>query len=149
MTKYFLVRHNFSFFYTAVIYNEHSMEIMKFTLILLCQKFRESNVFTKELIWRNIFSVRVKVSFSHTVMWKLMNSSFTNLFTKILWNQQTTLNQFFLQRNFFIFFFRHQWMFSSCICQATRFQSFPSQWWLWWWLVQSKPYSTLIQHSKL
>ena len=94
----FSVRVNYSFFYTAVSYNEHSMEIMKFTLILLCQKFRESNVFTKELIWRNIFSVRVKVSFSHTVMWKLMNSSFTNLFTKILWNQ------FFLQRNFFIFF---------------------------------------------
>jgi len=39
------------------------------------QKFRETNVFTKEiteeLIWRNIFLVRVNVSFYHTVSWEI------------------------------------------------------------------------------
>ena len=35
---------------------------------LFWQKFRESNVFTKELISRNIFFVRWNVSFFHTVI---------------------------------------------------------------------------------
>ena len=49
----------------------------KFTLPLFWQKFHESNVFTKEitkeLIWRNIFSVRVNFSFFHTVHTHLVN----------------------------------------------------------------------------
>ena len=41
-----------------------------FTVTLFWQKFRESNVFTnngitKELVWRNIFSVTVNFSFPH------------------------------------------------------------------------------------
>ena len=46
----------------------------KFTLTLFWQKFRQSNVFTKEstkkVIWRNIFSVRINFSFFHTVVCK-------------------------------------------------------------------------------
>ena len=50
---------------------------------------------------------------------------------------------------FFFDFFRHQWTFSLCTCQEIPFQSFRLQWWLWWWLDQSKLCSTLIQLSKL
>ena len=49
----------------------------KFTLPLFWQKFHESNVYTKditkELIWWNIFSVRVNFSFFHTVHTHLVN----------------------------------------------------------------------------
>ena len=47
-------------------------KLRKFTFTLFWQKFRESNVFakeiTKEMIWRNIFLVRVNSSFFHTVL---------------------------------------------------------------------------------
>ena len=36
--------------------------------LLLWQKFRESNVFTKELIWRNFLLVTVNFSFFHTAL---------------------------------------------------------------------------------
>ena len=46
----------------------------EFFLTHFWQKFRENNGFTKEitkeLIWRNIFSVRVKSSFFHIVLCK-------------------------------------------------------------------------------
>ena len=46
-------------------------KLRKFILTHFCQKFRESNGFTKEitkeLIWRNIFLVRLNFSFFHTV----------------------------------------------------------------------------------
>ena len=47
------------------------LKLWKFTLTLSLQKFRESNVFTKEvkeeLISRNILLVRVNFLFLHTV----------------------------------------------------------------------------------
>ena len=46
-------------------------KLPRFSLTHSWQKFRESNVFTKEitkeLIWRNIFLVRLNLSFFHTV----------------------------------------------------------------------------------
>ena len=46
-------------------------KLLKFTLTIFSQIFRESNTFTKEitkaLIWRNIFYVRVFFTFFHTV----------------------------------------------------------------------------------
>ena len=44
----FSVRVNFTFFHTKL------RKLMQFSLSHFWQKFRESNVFTKELIWRNI-----------------------------------------------------------------------------------------------
>ena len=78
-------------------------KLQKFTLTLFWQKFRETNVFTKEitkqLIWRNYFSVRVNFwfSFSHSVncaveKWKTLS------------HENISSNQFFfvtlLSRNF-------------------------------------------------
>ena len=45
----------------------HSVEITEITLTLFKQKFRESNVSTKELNSRNIFLVIVNFSIFHTV----------------------------------------------------------------------------------
>ena len=69
LTNFFSVRDNFSFFHTAV--KRTVWKSWNFSLTLFQQKFRESNGFTKqitkELIWRNIFSVRPNFSFFHTV----------------------------------------------------------------------------------
>ena len=57
------------------------------TPILFWQKFRENDVFikeiTKELIWRNIFSVRVNFTFFYTVkctLWKCQKFTLTIAF---------------------------------------------------------------------
>ena len=58
-------RVNFCNFYN------YNITVWKLCLTLFWQKFRESNVFTKQitkkLIWRNIFSVRLNFSFFHNV----------------------------------------------------------------------------------
>ena len=72
LTNFFSVRDNFSFFHTAV--KRTVWKSWNFSLTLFQQKFRESNGYTKqitkELIWRNIFSMRPKFSFFHTVSGK-------------------------------------------------------------------------------
>ena len=69
-------------------------KMLQFSLTHFWQKIREINGFTKEitkeLIWRNIFLVRLNFSFFHTVLWKLLN------FTA------TILSQKFRQINFFV-----------------------------------------------
>ena len=62
-------------------------KLRKFSLTLFWQKFRESNVFTKEitkeLISRNFFSVRENFSFFHTVtlwMWTVHLGFFNFLY---------------------------------------------------------------------
>ena len=52
MTKYFFVESEFLILSHCVVW-----KLQKYSLTLFWQKFRESNVFTKELIWRNILSV--------------------------------------------------------------------------------------------
>ena len=64
-------------------------KLWKFTVVtLFWQKFRESNVFTKEytkeLIWRNFFNVTVNFSFFHTVI--IYNFvDFLRISRQILW----------------------------------------------------------------
>ena len=47
-------------------------KLWKFTRTFFWQIFREINAFTKELIWRNIFSMRVNFAFFHTVKCELV-----------------------------------------------------------------------------
>ena len=69
------VQYEIVFQYTAQHYSKNKRreslsifcEIWKFSFTLFWQKFRESHGFTKELISRNIFSVRANFLFSHTV----------------------------------------------------------------------------------
>ena len=70
-------------------------------------------------------------------------------FSSICWNWTYEFPNMKCTFTIFFDFFRHQWTFSLCTCQEIPFQSFRLQWWLWWWLDQSKLCSTLIQLSKL
>ena len=73
----------------------------KFSLTLFCQKFRESNSFTrevtKELISRNIFSVRENFSCFHTVLQSSVlhcRKTRNSLSPKnVSWNQLFTIQQ--------------------------------------------------------
>ena len=75
-------------------------KLQKFTLTYFWQKFRESNVFTKgntkELIWRNIFSVRVNFSFFTSLCYVLKFFSSNQLFNTSLVN--TSFSRNFCQR---------------------------------------------------
>ena len=73
-------------------------KMLQFSLTHFWQKIREINGFTKEitkeLIWRNIFLVRLNFSFFHTVLWKLRN--FTATIKPVIMSQK------FRQINFFV-----------------------------------------------
>ena len=62
------VRENFCHFHISYRYfNWYTVwKLLRFSLTHFWQKFRESNVFTKELIWGNIFFVRLNFSLFHT-----------------------------------------------------------------------------------
>ena len=83
-------------------------KLWKFTLTLFWKKFRESNVFTnkitKWLIWRDIFSVRVNVSFFHTVshtLWKNEKFTLTEIFFRQINSLVIYLVNALLSRSFF------------------------------------------------
>ena len=68
---------------------EHRGQLWKFWQI-----FREINVFTKELIWRNIFSMRVTFAFFHTVG-NSLSRIFGKNFVKVTVLLKKLLNKWF------------------------------------------------------
>ena len=68
--------------FTEFLFKNHSVEITEISLTLSWQKIREINGFTKEvtkeLIWRNIFSVRENFSFFHTEKFVKSSDLFSN-----------------------------------------------------------------------
>ena len=79
-------------------FKTHSVEItLRFSLTHFWQKSRESNGFTKEitkeLIWRNIFFMRLNFQFFHTVRLPSHSVEITEIYShsilaKISWNQR-------------------------------------------------------------
>ena len=67
-----LKNHIHSAEYNVGIYSQHHA---------YWQKFRESKVFNKELLWQNIFSLRVNFWFYHTVLW---NTEFLTIYSYVI-----------------------------------------------------------------
>ena len=94
-------------FLVFALWKSHCGNYRIFLLRFFWQKFRETNSFTKELIWRNIFSERwISVSFFHTINDNTngaatilsQKSREINVFTKWLNSKLIWRNKFAWQR---------------------------------------------------